>query len=239
VSTRDPARKGAWQRRDFLAALLGGVPALCGVSSARALGPKSKVRLGQLRYAGGNPDPRPTALRRLAWEIDKRTSIDVALEPAPLRVTDKGLFDHPLLYMGGDRAFDPWPEPEINRLHRFLVYGGFLVIDSADPRPGAGFDRSVRRLASQLFPTLALKKVDPAHTVHKSFYLLQQVVGRVAAAPHLEAVERDGRLLLVYSQNDLAGAWDRDNFGQWLHGVHPGGERQRELAFRWGINLVM
>ena len=37
----------------------------------------------------------------------------------------------------------------------------------------------------------------------------------------------------------LAGAWARDNFGQWEHEVYPGGDGQRELAFRLGINLAM
>ena len=32
---------------------------------------------------------------------------------------------------------------------------------------------------------------------------------------------------------------DRDNYGTWEHECYPGGERQRELAFRLGVNLVM
>ena len=52
-------------------------------------------------------------------------------------------------------------------------------------------------------------------------------------------MEHDGRLVIVYSQNDLAGAWARDNFGQWEHEVYPGGDGQREMAFRLGINLAM
>jgi hypothetical protein len=206
---------------------------------AAALGPASKVRLAQLDYGSGNPRPRPTGLSRLAWEIDKRTSVDIELDPVVLKTGDKRLFNYPLLYLGGDRAFDPLPASEVQRLTRYLVYGGFLIIDSADPRPGGGFDRSVRRLVGRLFTDRSLKKIARSHTIHKSFYLLDQAVGRVAAVPDLEGIERDGRYVLVYCQNDLGGAWSRDSFGQWEYGVHPGGERQRELAFRWGINLLM
>ena len=84
-----------------------------------------------------------------------------------------------------------------------------------------------------------LVKLKAGHTLYKSFYLLDRAVGRVASVPHLEGVTQDGRTMLVYSQNDLAGAWSRDNFGQWDFGVYPGGAQQRELAIRWGINLVM
>jgi hypothetical protein len=204
-----------------------------------AIGPKSKVRLAQLLYAGGNPVPRPSALKRLAWEIEKRTSIEVALETTTIHIADKTLYEHPFLYLAGDRAFDPLPEADLQRLQRFLVFGGFLLVDSAEARPGGDFDQSVRRLARGLFPRRPLEKLKPDHTVFKSFYLLTSPVGRVASVPHLEAVVLDGRAVLLYAQNDLAGAWSRDNFGQWEFAVYPGGDQQREFAIRWGINVVM
>jgi len=224
-------------------ALLGGLAALPLAAllpgRADALGPRSKLRLAQLAYSGGNPAPRPHGLHRLAWELDKRTSIDVALEPVTLRVADRTLFEHPFLYLGGDRAFELLPAPDLERLRSFLVYGGFLLVDSADSRPGGGFDQSVRALAASLFPRQPLRKLKTDHTVGKSFYLLEQPVGRVVSVPYLEGVEVDGRLVLLYFQNDLGGALSRDAFGQWEFAVYPGGDQQREMAARWGINIVM
>ena len=227
------------RRRDLLRLLLAAPPALLVPRLAGAIGEQSKLKLTQVLYGGGNPTPRPNALQRLAWELEKRTSIDVALDGHQLRLGDRNLFHFPLLYLGGDGAFDPPPDAEVRRLQRFLVYGGFLLVDSAEARPDGGFDLSVRALVKRLFPKSPLKKLPPEHTVYKSFYLLDQAVGRVASVPYLEGIEQDGRTLLVYSQNDLAGAWARDNFGQWEYGVYPGGDRQRELAIRWGINIVM
>ncbi len=234
-------------RRSALAALAAAPLApLCVPRTAHAIGPGSKLKLAQLLYTGGNPVPRPTALRRLSWEVEKRTSVDMALEPVRLRVRSgqrggarEDLFRHPFLYLGGDSAFAPFPDEDLARLKRFLVYGGFLLVDSAEARPGEGFDSSVRKLAADLFPSRPLAKLAPGHTLSKSFYLLGRPVGRVATVPHLEGITRDGRTLLVYCQNDMGGAWARDNFGQWEHSVYPGGARQRELAIRWGVNLVM
>jgi hypothetical protein len=55
----------------------------------------------------------------------------------------------------------------------------------------------------------------------------------------MEAVIRDGRIVAAYVANDLGGAWSRDDFGNYDFPCQPGGERQRELAFRMGVNLVM
>ena len=54
----------------------------------------------------------------------------------------------------------------------------------------------------------------------------------------LEALGRLAPVTAVRGNNDR-GAWARDNFGNWEYECVPGGARQRELAFRMGINLVM
>lgn len=207
---------------------------------AHAIGAKSRVALAQLRHGAGQSVPRPSALRRLAWEIDKRTSIDVAVEPRFVSLADEeALFEHPFLYLSGDKEFPLPPPREIGRLRRYLIYGGTLLIDSAESRPGGGFDRSVRALIERVLPEDKWRKLSPEHTLHKSFYLLERAVGRVDLVPYLEGIERDGRLAVIYTQNDLGGAWARDDFGAWEYNVYPGGERQRERAFRWGVNIVM
>src|SRR5690606_14281702 len=77
------------------------------------------------------------------------------------------------------------------------------------------------------------------HVVYRSFYRLERPVGRVAVSPVMEGILRDGRMAVAYVQNDLGGAWARDDFGNYAFSCQPGGERQREMAVRLGINLVM
>jgi hypothetical protein len=55
----------------------------------------------------------------------------------------------------------------------------------------------------------------------------------------MDAVMRDGRMVVAYVQNDLGGAWARDGLGNDALPCQPGGERQREMAYRLGVNLVM
>ena len=49
----------------------------------------------------------------------------------------------------------------------------------------------------------------------------------------------DGVSSLIIGANDYAAAWATDITGQPLYPVVPGGARQRELSFRFGVNLVM
>lgn len=230
--------------------------------------------------AAGGGASESAGLRRLLWEIEKRTSIEVQPEAVPVRIGDATeLHRHPLLYWAGDRAFPMPSDDELARLRRHLVMGGMLILDSAEGRAGGGFDQSVRALVAKLFPNQQLSRLPEDHVLYRSFYLLRVPAGRVIAQPYLEAVliggnggggsggggsggsddsaggtssqgsaagsgqtsspGRNGRALIVYSQNDLGGAWARDRFGQWQHEVVPGGEPQREQAFRLGVNLVM
>ena len=49
----------------------------------------------------------------------------------------------------------------------------------------------------------------------------------------------DGVSSVVIGANDWAAAWALDEFGRPVAAVVPGGERQREMAYRFGVNLVM
>jgi len=242
-SGREPTLSAPGKTRREALALLGGAGALALLGRrADAMGERTRFTIGQLSYAGGNWNPRPNGLRRLLWEIDKRTSIDTRAEPAVLRLDDKALFASPMLWLAGDRAFPLPGEADLARLRRHLGLGGFMVIDSAEAREGGGFDKSARELMAALLPRRPLTRLPESHVLYKSFYLVPTPVGRVLVQPYLEAAFEDeggGRALVVYSQNDLGGAWARDNFGRWEHEVYPGGEPQREHSFRVGINLVM
>ncbi len=220
---------------------LGAAALLRPTKNARALGESSRFRIAELRLPGLGSSPRPRALARLLWEIDKRTSIDVGLERVELRLGDDTLFHHPLLYLAGDRAFPLPPPRELERLRRYLALGGLLLVDSAEGRIGGPFDTSARALLAAAAPAGAapLAPLPADHVIFQSFYLVEAPTGRLALSPELEAIEHDGRVVAVHTQNDLGGAWARDDFGAWEHECHPGGERQRELAFRLGINLAM
>jgi hypothetical protein len=225
-------------RRRFLAGLGGVAAALALPRGARALSDASRLVVGHVQH-GGNWNPRPSALRRLGWELARRTSIETAAAPAVVRLGDPGLHRTPMLYLAGAGALPPLSELERAALRRHLSYGGFLLVDSADGSDGSGFDAAIRRELAQVLPASPLAAVPRDHVLHKSFYLLDRQGGRVLVKPWLEAQVLDGRLAVVYSQNDLGGAWARTELGDWEYPCTPGGEAQRETAFRIGVNVSM
>lgn len=207
-------------------------------SRVRALGESSLFDVRTVDYVGGNPRPRESAPRRLAWEVRKRTSIETRLEPTRARLDDPSIFETPFLYWTGDSAFDPLSASEIAGLRRFLEFGGFMLIDDAAPEEG-GFDASIRREMARAMPDAQLAPIPNEHTVYRSFYLLHRPEGRIAQPSHLEGVRFGDRIAVVYSRHDLGGAFARDNLGTYEHSVVPGGEAQRERAIRLGVNIVM
>jgi hypothetical protein len=206
--------------------------------TALAMGEASRIRLARLHFPD-LPDPRPTALRRLAWELERRTSLLAVPDPVAVAPASPELFRYPLVLLSGDRSFSLPGETEIARLRRYLTLGGSLLIDSAEGRAGGAFDTSVRKLLATVLPGDMPVHVPGDHVLWKSFYVLQSPAGRLVAAPYLEGVERDRRLAVIYTQNDLCGALARDGYGRWEHDVVPGGEDQREQAFRFAVNVVM
>ncbi len=111
------------------------------------------------------------------------------------------------------------------------------------------------RLLSKLLGKLdlpPLQRVPEDHVLTKAFYLLQSFPGRwdngdlwVEARPEASGdagrrgVKADGVSSIIITSNDLAAAWALDEGDRPMFPVVPGGEEQREISFRAGVNIVM
>jgi len=89
----------------------------------------------------------------------------------------------------------------------------------------------------------ALVPVPTDHVINKAFYLLKEYTGKWRGGTVW--VERrggrhnDGVSSVLIGSNDWAGAWAVDPQGSPMFPVSPDGERQREFAYRFGVNWVM
>ena len=194
----------------------------------------------QLSYGPGLAwNPYPTAARSLMETLVSRTSVAASPDRVDVRAADPKLFTLPFLYWTGSREFPPLAAAEIERLRLYLESGGFMLVDDALSAPGVGFDKSFQRELSRLFPGKPLVRLPDDHTVFISYYLIDRVAGRTANRPYLAGINLSDRTPLIYSSNDLGGAWARDRAGKWLNQVEPGGELQRETAIRIGINVIL
>ncbi|MCH8861190.1 MAG: DUF4159 domain-containing protein [Proteobacteria bacterium] len=136
------------------------------------------------------------------------------------------------------------------RLSAYLRKGGMVLFDSGigDPtgislglqRPEA--QESLRRILENIdLPQLV--PVDSRHVLSKSYYLLDRFPGRIQGRQIWveRGTDRDGESVsaVVIGGGDWASAWAIDPLGMPLVRSLPGGEWQRELAYRFGVNLVM
>ena len=169
-------------RRHLLLGSAALVPLLAGRASA--FGEKSRFIPAGARH-GGRWDARLSGLRRIAWELQRRTSVDVVPDARPFALSSPDLFEYPFLYLGGDGSFPPFTEAEVENLRRYLTFGGFLLADANDGSDGDGFDASFRREMARVLPQSPLTEVPSEHVVYKSFFLLNSSPGRLHAKPML------------------------------------------------------
>lgn len=231
-------------RRKFLEFLGLGALALTGAGHALAFAPGHMQRAGrsylewaQLKYPG-SWDPNPRGPERFLSELRRRTSIEPAPQRRIVEVGDAAVFEMPFLYISGRGTFPDLPDAAA-WIRRYVEYGGFVLIDDASGFADSGFLRGVAALLARAFPDAPLKPLPPDHTVFQSFYLLPDAAGRKIVRPELLGLDREELTPVIVCQNDLAGAWDGDLLGAYTNTCVPGGERQREMSFRLGINLVM
>lgn len=217
------------------------------------------VRLGYVLTGDAQVDRISEAgLRGLGQRLFERTTIE---PEAPIGVsldTDELAF-FPFLYwpVTADQAAPSGAT--YAKLNRYLRTGGMIMFDTRDgDMAGSGQTPESRRL-QQLAAPLDIPPLEPLpedHVLTRTFYLLQDFPGRyqspaiwVEAAPaDAEQAEgmpfrnlNDGVTPVVIGGNDWAGAWAVDDRGAPLFPVGRGfaGERQREMATRFGINLIM
>lgn len=186
----------------------------------------------------------------LSQALRARTAFEAA-EPMGVDVERDELAFFPLLYwpMSGMQA-DLTPQA-LGKINTYMKNGGTILFDTRDGDRATGGDlapgtAALRRLLGQL-DLPPLEPVPADHVLTKSFYLMQDFPGRFdngelwveARTGGDELLVNDGVSTIIVGANDFAAAWARDASGRALYAVTPGGERQREMAYRFGINLTI
>jgi len=198
-------------------------------------------------------------LRGLGDNLFRRTSIEPATAIGVDLETDELAF-YPLIYWPIVATQKMPSNAAYIKLNSYLRTGGMILFDTRDADIG-GFGaataegRQLQRFAAPL-DIPALEPLPEDHVLTRSFYLLQDFPGRYqgrdiwveASPPVADAAEgmpfrnlNDGVTPVVIGGNDWAAAWATDQAGNWMLPVGRGfaGERQREIALRFGVNLMM
>lgn len=210
----------------------------------------SDLHLAYVRTGSSDVDALSRAgLEGLTAMLNRRTAAETA-DPMAVDIESDDLIFFPLLYWPVTAEQNPPSPATAERINRYLETGGTILFDTRDSgeqTPGAygtaGFSQTMLRRLARGVKIPPLVPVPPDHVLTKSFYLMQEFPGRWNSGQvWIEPVEdrvNDGVASVIVGGNDWAGAWAVDSQGRPAYAVVPGGEPQREQAFRFGINLVM
>jgi len=258
-----PRRRLAAVVIGFLVLALGMIEARAQDSAASVPPAALETRLAYVVTGNADVDNISKAgLAGLTLFLAQRTALEAG-DPMGLDITHDELAFYPLIYWpivpGAPRPSDE----ALKRIDTYMKDGGTVLFDTRDavvapPGPG-GETRSPGMLElRKILSSLDIPELEPVprdHVLTKTFYLLRDFPGRfstgqlwVEALPSAgddgegsgrPARGGDGVSSIIITSNDLAGAWATRSDGQPMLPMVEGEPRQRELAFRAGVNIVM
>ncbi len=199
-------------------------------------------------------------LSGLVKVLTARTAVEPG-EPVGIDIESDDIAFFPLIYWPVKENATQLSPAALAKIDAYMKQGGMLVFDTQDYGRGLPLGLSQRLDDNQQTPLqkligrLDIPRLAPVregHVLTKAFYLLRKFPGRWdggqlwveattgAARDGAERTSRtDGVSSILVTANDLASAWALDSRNLPMFPVVPGGERQRELAYRTGVNIVM
>ena len=181
-----------------------------------------------------------SGLQGLRTVLAQRTAAELG-DPIGVNIEKDNLSFFPLLYWPITSNQKPLSSSSVSKLNKFMRNGGTIFIDTRD-KNGVEHATILRVLASQLdIPPLV--PLPSSHVLNRAFYLLRQAPGRWDGGRIW--VERsgsrvnDGVSAIIMGSHDWAAAWAMNEAQRPLFTPVPGGERQREFAYRFGVNVII
>jgi hypothetical protein len=219
----------------------------------------SKVTFGYVVTGDSTADEASRrGLVGLGKELTNRTTVEPG-EPFAVNIESDEITFFPVIYWPVLPDARPLSPAVLARLEAYMKQGGMIIFDTKDYGQGVPTGYNLRGDGStplqRMLGNLDIPRLEPVpeyHVLTKSFYLLHTFPGRFnggglwveAEAPRdsdrgRQARRVDGVSSILITSNDFASAWAVDDAGRPIYPVVPGGERQRETAFRVGINIIM
>jgi hypothetical protein len=265
AATTAAQQTAATQQRPARTAPEASAPATATESTTDEFARKATIETHLAYVVTGNAEVdaiSKAGLQGLTLFLAQRTALEAG-EPIGLDLSRDELAFFPLIYwpIAPDA---PKPSPAaLTRIDAYMKQGGTVLFDTRDAvmaPPGAGGDtRSPGMVALRgIISSLDIPELEPVprdHVLTKTFFLLRDFPGRfnsgqtwVEAIPSDDENEEDTRRparagdgvsSIIITSNDMAGAWAMRPDNQPMLPMVPGEPRQREFAFRAGVNIVM
>ncbi len=189
------------------------------------------------QYDSGDWDSAPMVAPNLIDSVARYTTIDVAPTGVIVPLGSRDLFKYPLVFLTGHLPVR-FSDVERSTLREYCRRGGLLFVDDHNHDIDGEFHRTAwEEIAKAVAP---LKDLRNDHEIYRSFFTFADGPpttshelngwGDNLVHKHLQAVERDGRICVLYSSKDYASEWN----------YHPDNKRFLSLDnTRFGVNVVV
>lgn len=175
-----------------------------------------------------------SGLRTLSETLDMRTTVEPG-DPVRLKPETDTLGFYPVIFWPVATSLHVNEQTGAN-LRAHMERGGVIVIDGLTRRGENPL--IVKRILNRLLG-VTLKPLDGEHVLNRAYYLLHnRTPGRVVGNG-LWLENTAGVSNVIVGSHDWVGAWARTPRGGYVNTVTPGGENQRDISLRFGVNLIM
>jgi hypothetical protein len=222
----------------------------------------SQTRLAYVLTGNSDVDSIVKAgMSGLTLFLAQRTALEAG-DPVGIDPAHDELAFFPLIYWPVVPGAPKPPREAIDKIDAYMKQGGTVLFDTRDaveapPGENGASQTPGMQTLREILSSLDVPELEPVpreHVLTKTFYLLRDFPGRfdggqtwVEALPRDEDEDSashparggDGVSPIIITSNDLAGAWAIRPDGQPMLPLSPGEPRQREFAFRAGVNIVM
>jgi hypothetical protein len=190
--------------------------------------------------------------------LTQKTAVEPG-EPFAVNIETDEIAFFPMIYWPVLPNARPLPPAVLAKIDAYMKQGGMIIFDTKDHGQGVPTGYNLRGDGTtplqRMLSGLDVPRLEPVpehHVLTKSFYLLRSFPGRFqggylwveAEIPRdadqgRQARRVDGVSSILITSNDLASAWAVDDSGRYMYPVVPGGEAQRIIALRVGVNIVI
>jgi len=193
----------------------------------------------------------PQSELNFSFRLQQLTTFKVNPEPIVLKFTDKELFDYPFIYIiEPGRGRIEFTEPEIVALRRYLLNGGFLMVD--DFWGDAEWEIFYEQI-KRVFPDREPVELPIEHEIFHTVYNLKEKPqvpsinsarsgrswergrGGDTQTVHFKGIfdDKQRMMVIICHNTDLGDGWEREGYDEWY--FHTFCENK---AYPMGINIV-
>jgi hypothetical protein len=191
------------------------------------------------RYASGDWDSAPLVPANLIHSLALYTDIPVLPDGVVVDLASPELFRHAFVFLTGHLPVQ-FTSTEAANLRAYVDRGGFLFIDDHNHDIDGAFHRTVTTELARVFGEGALTPLAKEHELYRAFFVFEdgppttshELNGWGDGLVHerLFAIERNGRIGVLYSNKDYASEWS----------YHAANKRFLGLDnTRFGVNVIV